>query len=161
MKKVYVASRLSPWGGAVTYGCFHRHDFGPPAAKEYYAGDACGCFACNQQRARELCHSVTLAGHAPYAPHLLFTQFLDDAKPAERALGIAAGKAFLQVCDELWFDERYGISTGMKAEIELAANGFERPPFGGWKSIPVRSFSEALAEAQASAAAAYDAMQSR
>ena len=58
-------------------------------------------------------------GYAPFAPHLLYPRFLDDNEPDERALGMAAGKAWLAVCDELW---QWGatISAGMAEEIALA-----------------------------------------
>lgn len=56
----------------------------------------------------------------PIAPHIYFTQFLNDNKPSERSLGLEMGLALLDLCDELWV---YGIdnpSEGMKAEIEYA-----------------------------------------
>lgn len=56
----------------------------------------------------------------PIAPHLLFTQYLDDNSPKQRRIGLDAGLGLLSLCDELWV---YGInnpSEGMKAEIELA-----------------------------------------
>ena len=60
----------------------------------------------------------------PIAPHVYFTQFLNDHKPIERSLGMEMGLALLDICEELW---AYGIdnpSEGMKAELEYAkANG--------------------------------------
>jgi len=58
-------------------------------------------------------------GVIPYAPHLLFTRFLDDLKPEERELGCKMGLEMLEKCDELWV---YGprISAGMAAEIDHA-----------------------------------------
>lgn len=60
----------------------------------------------------------------PIAPHLYFTQFLNDNRPNERLLGMEMGLALLDMCEELWV---YGIdhpSEGMKAELEYAkANG--------------------------------------
>lgn len=56
----------------------------------------------------------------PIAPHLLFTQYLDDDSPKQRRIGLDAGLGLLSICDELWV---YGIdnpSEGMRAEIELA-----------------------------------------
>ena len=70
-------------------------------------------------KARQYCKYVTNRGLIPYAPHLLFTQFMDDTIPEERAAGMAMGKEMLKRCDELWvFGET--ISEGMAAEIELA-----------------------------------------
>ena len=56
----------------------------------------------------------------PIAPHVYFTQFLDDTKPEERAAGMDMGLSLLAMCDELWV---YGIenpSEGMRNEIEYA-----------------------------------------
>lgn len=56
----------------------------------------------------------------PLAPHIYFTRFLYDVVEEERVLGMAAGIALLDKCDELW---AFGIdnpSEGMRAEIEHA-----------------------------------------
>lgn len=54
----------------------------------------------------------------PFAPHLLFTQFLDDSKENERNAGIAMGTAMLEFCDEVWV---FGEPTpGMRMEIDAA-----------------------------------------
>ena len=75
--------------------------------------------AANVQRARAICREVALAGHAPFAPHLLLPQFLDDGVDAEREVGLRAGLAWLPVADELWV---YGpvLSPGMVREIREA-----------------------------------------
>jgi len=61
-------------------------------------------------------------GAAPIASHLLFTQpgVLNDDEPAERALGIAAGLAWLPVAHAMVVYVDYGESPGMAAAIELA-----------------------------------------
>ena len=63
----------------------------------------------------------------PIAPHLYFTQFLDDDIDDERARGIEMGMELLNSCDELWvFGER--ISKGMECEITHWRTNFpERP----------------------------------
>ena len=56
----------------------------------------------------------------PIAPHLLFTQYLDDEDPEQRRIGLSMGLDLLALCDELWV---YGLgnpSEGMAAEIALA-----------------------------------------
>ena len=58
-------------------------------------------------------------GAIPLAPHLLFPQFLDDTKPAERAIGMFMGMVLLGKCEQLWVFGK-NISTGMAAEIEKA-----------------------------------------
>jgi len=55
----------------------------------------------NVMVARRLCAEVLSAGHAPFAPHLLYPQMLNDRDHTQRANGIAAGQAFLMVCDEV------------------------------------------------------------
>ena len=55
----------------------------------------------------------------PIAPHIYFTQFLDDNISAEREFGIRAGLFLLSECDELWY---FGdsVSRGMTDEIAFA-----------------------------------------
>ncbi len=72
----------------------------------------------NAHRARAYCSLASSQGCIPFAPHLLFTQFLDDAKADERKMGMYMGVEMLRLCDELW---AFGEPTeGMTAEIELA-----------------------------------------
>ncbi len=72
----------------------------------------------NAHRARAYCSLASRQGCIPFAPHLLFTQFLDDAKADERKMGMYMGAEMLRLCDELW---AFGEPTeGMAAEIELA-----------------------------------------
>lgn len=73
----------------------------------------------NTARAQKFCRFAVLQGVIPFAPHLLFTQFLDDNAPKERRLGLDMGMKIMEYCHELWvFGSR--ISEGMKAEIEAA-----------------------------------------
>lgn len=63
-----------------------------------------------------------------FASHLLFTQtgITDDRDEAQRALGIAAGRAWLVVADAVVVYTDLGISNGMKIGIEAAEKeGFE------------------------------------
>jgi hypothetical protein len=79
-------------------------------------------FLANTRFAEECCHKVALAGAIPYAPHLLFTRFLNDAIPEEREIGLRAGLVMAARCDELlgiipsWRTEASG---GMKAERDV------------------------------------------
>lgn len=81
-----------------------------------YAGD----IERNIQTAQTLCRMAVEAGYAPFAPHLLYTQILNDGEPEERELGIALGLRFMEVCDEVWVYVGDGISEGMLREIEHA-----------------------------------------
>ena len=96
-----------------------KHCEGPPKRVfvcSRYAGDV----AQNTETAERLCRMVALAGHAPFAPHLLYTRFLNDGDPAERARGINLGLRFMEACDEVWLYAPDSISAGMKVELEHA-----------------------------------------
>lgn len=81
-----------------------------------YAGDVQDHIAI----AEHLCWEAIVRGCAPFAPHLLYTRFLDDNSPSEREKGIACGLAFLEACDEVWVYTSEGVSDGMWREIEHA-----------------------------------------
>ena len=70
-------------------------------------------------------------GAIPIAPHIYFTQFLDDTVPEERAFATMAGLILLSDCDELWY---FGdsVSQGMVNEIIAAKE----------QNIPVRYVSD-------------------
>ena len=57
---------------------------------------------------------------SPLASHLLLTRVLDDARAAERKLGIAAGHAWIVVADAVVVYVDRGISKGMKEGIRVA-----------------------------------------
>lgn len=57
---------------------------------------------------------------SPIASHLVFPLFLDDKNPEERALGIAAGLAWVRVADAMVVYMDRGMSTGMKDAIAYA-----------------------------------------
>lgn len=103
MKKIYVCSRLA---GDVQNNIEKAKDYARFVVKE------CGAM--------------------PIAPHIYFTQFLDDSIPEERAFGTEAGLELLSGCDELWY---FGdsVSKGMIYEINTAND----------QNIPVRYISDA------------------
>lgn len=73
----------------------------------------------NVKRAKLACRILVKLGYLPLAPHLYFTQFLEDDDEKEREEGMALGMRWLAVSDELWvFGER--ISDGMSREISYA-----------------------------------------
>ena len=61
-----------------------------------------GDYTRNQQRSKQHCREALRAGYIPIAPHIYFTEFLDDENPAERQQGMAAGSELMQLCQELW-----------------------------------------------------------
>jgi hypothetical protein len=72
----------------------------------------------NIERAQRYCLNAIRKGCAPFAPHLLYPQFLDET-PDQRKLGMDAGKQFLLYCDELWVCGTE-VTSGMTEEIDLA-----------------------------------------
>ena len=77
----------------------------------------------NIKKAREYCaEAMALDDYAvPFAPHVYFTQWLNDSVPAERAAGMEMGLAMLAACSELWVHGGFGnLTEGMAAEVEYA-----------------------------------------
>lgn len=73
----------------------------------------------NQEKARRYSRFAVEQGAIPFAPHLLYPQFLDENDKAQRDLGIFFGLVLMSKCDQLWvFGER--ISQGMQMEIAKA-----------------------------------------
>jgi len=73
----------------------------------------------NINKAKGYSRFVYAEGCIPLAPHIMFTQFLDDEDEDERKAGIEMGLKLLSVCDEIWvFGEK--LSEGMNTEIEIA-----------------------------------------
>ena len=90
----------------------------------------------NIKAAQEYSRFAVDKGYIPIAPHLLFPQFLNDADPKERQLGLFFGNALMSKCSEVWvFGNR--ISAGMEAEINRAK----------WKNYRLRYFTETCEEA--------------
>lgn len=81
-----------------------------------YAGD----IKKNVETAKELCSMAAHQGYIPFAPHLLYPQFLDDKDPCQREIGISAGHIFMGHCDEMWVYRTDGISEGMRQDIAQA-----------------------------------------
>ena len=95
----------------------------------YICSPFAGEVEANIEAARRYSRFAVDAGYIPFAPHLLFPQFLDDTNPDERQLGLFFGNAMMSKCSEIWvFGNR--ISAGMKAEINRAK----------WKNYRLRYF---------------------
>ena len=99
----------------------------------------CSPFAGNIEKnvvaARTYSRFAVEHGYIPIAPHLLFSQFLDDSDPKERELGLFFGNAIMSKCSEVWVFGSH-ISSGMEAEIKRAK----------WKNYRLRYFTENLME---------------
>ena len=75
----------------------------------------------NKLVAQCLCMRALARRHAPFAPHLIFPQLLDDDIKEERDLGLACATAGLLGCHELWhWPLKENASEGMLTEIALA-----------------------------------------
>lgn len=73
----------------------------------------------NRQVARYFCKQIINEGKAPVAPHLFYTQFLDDDLELERMTGLAMGIFELRQAQEFLLVVIDGIiSEGMRREIE-------------------------------------------
>ena len=80
-----------------------------------YAGD----IRTNVKNAKRYSRYIVERGHIPFAPHLLFPQFMDDNDESERQKSLLFGQKMLDKCDEMWvFGE--SVSEGMYAEIKYA-----------------------------------------
>lgn len=99
----------------------------------------------NLKAAKDYCRYALVKGYSPICSHLFFTQFLDDRKPEERALGLALGKRCIDFADEVFVflnaDRR--ITEGMQEEIEYAQSRGKMPRF-----ITQAEVAEALKEAK-------------
>lgn len=83
------------------------------------------------QKANGYCRFAVREGVLPFAPHAIFSGFLDDIIPEERQMGVTLGLEILKRCEEVWvIGDR--ISEGMEAEILVADQ----------LNIPVKYFDE-------------------
>lgn len=73
----------------------------------------------NTSSAKRYSRFAVVMGYIPIAPHLLFTQFLEENDPDERELGLFFGNVLMSKCTEVWVFGN-NISTGMRAEIKRA-----------------------------------------
>ena len=101
----------------------------------------------NTEKAREYCRDAMLLFPevVPIAPHIYFPQFLDETDPIERSLGMEAGIALLEFCEEIWVFGVANPTAGMRQEIEYAKlhglpikNGFKELAKGYNKGESIR-----------------------
>jgi hypothetical protein len=78
----------------------------------------------NMRRAQQYCRTIALLHPdlTPIAPHIYFTQFIDDADPDQRAWGMGKGIELLSLCSAIAVEGLGTVepSAGMAAEIECA-----------------------------------------
>lgn len=103
----------------------------------YICSPYAGNIAENVDKARRYSRFAFEQGCIPIAPHLLFTQFLDDSNPMEREMGMHFGNVLMSQCREVWvFGDT--ISPSMDAEIRRAR----------WKNYRLRFFTNDLKEVE-------------
>ena len=106
------------------YEDYYNEDGFKTDFKEKYAF-ICSPFAGDTERniayAIECCKEAIKRGYTPIAPHLYFPQFLDDNNPEQREKGLILGReAMKEKCDIVFIGDKYGISDGMKGDLEFA-----------------------------------------
>lgn len=106
--------------------------------KRVYICSPCrGDYERNIIKAQGYCRRALDFGVIPIAPHVYFTQFLDDTVQDERRIGMKLGIELLKICDEVWVYSMENPSEGMKAEMKIAES----------LGIPVRDIAEVYAAA--------------
>lgn len=122
----------------------------------YICSPCRGDYEKNIIKAQEYCREAMNDGLLPLAPHVYFTQFVDDSNPKERKLGLRCGLQLLRYCQLI---RVYGfeVSAGMYDEIQLAGVlDIEIQVFGPPEFIEnVLTQRRPLRKLAASAAAAY------
>ncbi len=85
----------------------------------YICSPLAGDMGKNQENARTYCRFAVDSGCIPIAPHIYFTQFMNDASHKERDLALFMDIVLLSKCAELWvFGD--AVTNGMSIEIERA-----------------------------------------
>lgn len=85
----------------------------------------------NIKYARNICRAIALEGNIPVAPHIYFTQFLDDEIEEERRIAMKMNLELIKNCDEILICGD-NISEGMKEEISFAEeNKIKIKKYGG------------------------------
>lgn len=92
----------------------------PEEARVFVCSRYAGDIEHNVGIALIICRMAVEAGFAPFAPHLLYTRFLDDVDSVQRERGIMMGLRFMEVCDLVWVYVGEGVSEGMRREIRHA-----------------------------------------
>lgn len=104
----------------------------------YICSPLSGAVEVNQENARRYCRFAVDSGYIPLAPHIYFTQFMNDRIAKERDLALFMDIVLLSKCSELWvFGDTF--SKGMAIEIEKAKR----------KGQPIRYFTTTLKEVNA------------
>jgi len=101
----------------------------------YICSPFAGDIETNTKNARAFCKFAVGQQAIPFAPHLLFPQFMNDNNSIERQQAMHFNYVMLGKCNELWV---FGstVSKGMYREIGLAKK----------RKMPIRYFNKDLTE---------------
>ena len=84
----------------------------------------------NIDQAKRACRLAVSRGLIPLAPHLYFTQFLDDNDPQERKFGQQAGKEWMVCPDRNTVEQlRKEYPAGCRVKL-LKMDDIQAPPIG-------------------------------
>lgn len=86
----------------------------------YIASPLRGDYDANIRNAVKYCRLVAESGVLALAPHIIFSQWCNDAIPEQRERGLKLGLELLAHSEELWVMGEQ-ISEGMRGEIAFAA----------------------------------------
>lgn len=89
----------------------------------------------NAERARGYCRFAVSQNCIPIAPHIIFSQFMEESDPVQRNLGLFFGMVLQGKCKEVWVFGK-SITRGMAVEIEKAKQ----------RGILIRYFTERCTE---------------
>lgn len=98
-----------------------------------YSGD----IEVNVAVAREFCRVAVARRKIPFAPHLLFPQFMNDRDPGERELAVFFNRILLAHCEAVWVHAEH-LSAGMHQELQWARS----------LGLPVKYFTTNFEEAR-------------
>ena len=87
--------------------------------KVYICSPLKGDIEKNKTKALLYCRFAYEKGCNPFAPHVYYTQFLEDEIEQERTDGMRMGLEWMWAFQEIWVFGSF-ITTGMAKEIELA-----------------------------------------
>lgn len=73
----------------------------------------------NIKNVKRYCEKAADKGYIPIAPHLYFTQFLNDDNPIDRSHGLWMGRQLLEECAEVWVYANE-VTEGMISEMVRA-----------------------------------------
>ena len=93
----------------------------------------------NLRIARAMCRLAAEEGYVPFAPHLFYTQFMDDHDETDRQEGMSSAGFFIDNCEAFYFyAPGLASSEGVMREFKRAEGvGRDKDPSGWAKRSPM------------------------